>query len=492
MTALPLDDLSTSVPLSWLVAQRELGLQLKVRGATDPAIWIAHAIEVTEPEEWLRGGEFVLTTGIRLPRGSAAQETYVAGLAEHGAAALGFGVGMRFATIPEALVAACVAVGLPLVEVPLPTPFVAIARTVSDRLAELRTRRLQEVLDGQRSMTRSALRDGVPALARTLSRLIEAGVLVSEGQTTTLARHGAAPTLAQLQAETGGRPGALSAVAPGRSQEFIPFGPRTQHPMGWVGIQRERPFGSSERLLVQHAAALLALLLVEPDADRSEHAVLLRGLLDGFSAAEVLTGCGLPDRGLLRWVAHADEEWVRAWEGKQRPGLHARTQRVRATPGVAWMSLVSDEDLPRVCEAPPRRAGISAPVVAADLGAAWSQAAACFDEAAPTGWVLADDTAASQRAVDQLAGPWLAALTAYDAEQGSHLTETLAAWLSHHGNADRAAVELGCHRHTLRHRLKKVAEVSGADLEDARTRALLTLALVGMKPSEGGSALVRA
>lgn len=479
MYASPLDDLSTAVPLSWLVARRELGLSLRVIGAGDPAVWIAHAIEVTEPEEWLRGGEFVLTTGIRLPRSAAGQESYVAGLAAHGAAALGFGVGMRFAEIPEALVAACAETGLPLVEVPLPTPFVAIARTVSDRLAELRSRRLKEVLDGQRSLTRSALRGGVAALTRTLGRLIEGGVLVAGAEGGCLARHGAAPSVHELHVETAGRPGAVAALAPGKNQEFVPFGPSAQSPMGWIGIQRTWPFGSSERLLVQHAAALLALLLVEPTAERTEQVVLLRGLLDGFTAADALRGCALPDRGGLHLVAHDDDAWVSGWERKGRPGLHAPAAMVRATPGITWMSLIAAEDLPRLVERAPRRAGVSSSLVAEDLGRGWSEAAAAFDRAAPMGLVAAEEVAGSRRAVDQLAGAWVAALTSYDEEQGTALVPTLTAWLGQHGNADRAATELGCHRHTLRHRLRKVGEVAGVDLDDPRTRALLTLALVG-------------
>mgnify|MGYP002381867323 CR=1 FL=1 len=487
MTAAPLDDLSTSIPLSWLLARRELGLTLLVPGRGDPQLWIAHAIEVTDPEEWLRGGELVLTTGIRLPGAEADQHRYVAGLAEHGAAALGFGVGMQFDEVPPAVIEACRSHGLALVEVPLPTPFVAIGRTVSDRLAEVRSRRLQEVLDGQRALTRSALRGGVDALARTLGRLIDAGVLVAGAEANVLARHGAAPPVGQLQAETQGRARGIAVVSPGRSVEFLPVGAQAQHPVGWLGTQRSAPFGSSERLLVQQAAALLALLLVEPATQRTEQIVLLRGLLEGFAPGEVLAGCGLPARAGLRWVAHEDEDWVRRWERQGRSGLHSLADPVRRTPGVAWMSLVGEEDLPRLLESPPRRSGISERLGPENLASGWEQAAEAFDRSGTDGRVLAEEDPATDRAIRQLAGGWVAALSAYDAAQGSKLLPTLTAWLAQHGNADRAAAELGCHRHTLRHRLTRIGDVAGIDLDDVRTRALLALALVPGGSARGGA-----
>ena len=57
------------------------------------------------------------------------------------------------------------------------------------------------------------------------------------------------------------------------------------------------------------------------------------------------------------------------------------------------------------------------------------------------------------------------------------LVSSLAAWLSHHGQWDTAAAELGVHRHTLRYRMRRVEELLGRSLDDPDLRAELWVAL---------------
>ncbi|NUR89239.1 MAG: helix-turn-helix domain-containing protein, partial [Nonomuraea sp.] len=57
------------------------------------------------------------------------------------------------------------------------------------------------------------------------------------------------------------------------------------------------------------------------------------------------------------------------------------------------------------------------------------------------------------------------------------LLESLRAYLSANGHWDAAAQRLGIHRHTLRYRMKRVAELLGRDLEDPGVRAELWIAL---------------
>jgi purine catabolism regulator len=50
-------------------------------------------------------------------------------------------------------------------------------------------------------------------------------------------------------------------------------------------------------------------------------------------------------------------------------------------------------------------------------------------------------------------------------------------WLSHHGQWEPAAAQLGVHRHTLRKRIRRAGELLDRDLDSPGTRAELWLAL---------------
>lgn len=485
MKASHLDELSNSVPLSWILARRELSLRPVYTTGLDPAVWIAHAIEVEDPGPWLRGGELVLTTGLGLPHDADGQQRYVAGLAASGAAALGFGVGMGFAEIPAPVIAACRQWSLTLIEVPRPTPFVAVARAVGDRLAELRSRRLADVLDGQRALTRSASRGGAGAVARTLGRLLGAGVLVADAQRVTVARHGEAPSAESLRAETGASPRAVSLHEGNRIVEYVPFGPRAAAPAGWLGLTREGAFAGTDRLLVNHAASLLGLSWERP-AERShdaEHGVILRALMAGVTPGEVAMALGLP-AGAVRVIAHDDPQLGSRLASRGLPCLHAPADFVVATAGVGWLAVVAAGEAEPVLAGLAGRAGVSEPVTLGELRAGWASAVRAFDAAHPgeAVWIEALGSTgrlspAGQRACAAAVEEWLQRLHAYDVEHGADLVETLGVFLNQHGNADQAARELGCHRHTIRNRLAKVGAIAGLDLDDPSTRALLTLGL---------------
>jgi hypothetical protein len=57
------------------------------------------------------------------------------------------------------------------------------------------------------------------------------------------------------------------------------------------------------------------------------------------------------------------------------------------------------------------------------------------------------------------------------------LTETLRAWLLHHGRREQVAAELFVHPQTVRYRMQQLRELYGARLEDPRTVLELTVAL---------------
>ena len=78
---------------------------------------------------------------------------------------------------------------------------------------------------------------------------------------------------------------------------------------------------------------------------------------------------------------------------------------------------------------------------------------------------------------------WARAYLAHliDAAEGQELMGTLQAWLSQHGMVDAAAQQLGIHRHTVRHRLRRAEALLERPLDDASVRADLWFALQSVR-----------
>ena len=82
---------------------------------------------------------------------------------------------------------------------------------------------------------------------------------------------------------------------------------------------------------------------------------------------------------------------------------------------------------------------------------------------------------------------WLGHLMDYDAERGSDLVATLAAFLDHGGNYDATASAVVIHRSTLRYRLQRIQEISGHVLADIDTRLHLHIATRARAMTRPGS-----
>jgi len=133
-----------------LAKVKSLGLSLVAgAGAADREIAWAHAIELADPTPYLAGGELVMTTGINIGTDDAAQLDYVARLVSADAAAIAVDTGTTFTEVPAGVLAAGNALGLPVLEVPPSTPFIAIARVVVDALKADELRSVQRVVDEQ-------------------------------------------------------------------------------------------------------------------------------------------------------------------------------------------------------------------------------------------------------------------------------------------------------------------------------------------------------
>ncbi|MEV5135931.1 PucR family transcriptional regulator ligand-binding domain-containing protein, partial [Streptomyces sp. NPDC053705] len=142
-------------------------LKLTVRAGADrlgtPVRW-AHASELADPVPYMEGGELLLVTATNLDaRDPGTMRRYVQRLAGAGVAGIGFGVGVTYEEIPPALVDAAEEAGLPLLEVPRRTPFLAISKAVSGAIAADQYRSVTAGFEAQRELTRAAVAGDGPA-----------------------------------------------------------------------------------------------------------------------------------------------------------------------------------------------------------------------------------------------------------------------------------------------------------------------------------------
>lgn len=99
-----------------------------------------------------------------------------------------------------------------------------------------------------------------------------------------------------------------------------------------------------------------------------------------------------------------------------------------------------------------------------------------FDELGPYCFVLGRPEAEIREFCERVLGP-----LATDPERYEDLARTLEEYLRSHGSLNAVARALFLHRNTVRQRLRRIAEITGADLSDADSRLALHLAVLGRR-----------
>lgn len=463
------------------------------RGADREISW-AHAIELSDPTPYLAGGELVMTTGINLGADAAAQSAYVARLAAAGTAALAVDTGTTLAFVPPAVRAAGDEFGLPVLEVPPSTPFIAIARAVIDALKADELRSVQRVVDAQEVLARATLRGGIPGVVGALAEGLPATVVVVDTDGTVLAAAGSAQE--RLVAVLGERAGAARrhgahVTVDGDAYVTIQNLRAAQPVRGRLAVRTSGPMSNADRLLVAHAVSLISIAIEKP-----ARVVDAEQLLRIAVTREMLTGSGTVDDAVLRYFGfEPDSDVVVASFTGAGPVLAA--EHVLGRVLTSFLMAPAGEEIVIVVPAQGSRrrirtvvaelerqtgltvsGGMSLPGRLADVQTAVEQARIAaqsstgrfseFGELSPMG-VLLDGRGAAELRV--LAAP-LDALAG-----GDELIPTLAAFLGRNGQMEAAAAELAVHRHTMRNRMRRICQLLGDDLESADTRAQLWLAL---------------
>lgn len=468
-------------------------------GIDSPVRWVAVS-ELEDPTPYLEGGELLLTTGLRL--GDDDWATFVDRLVQAGVSALGIGVGLTYDRVSPALVAAADDVGLPLLEVPEPTPFMAVSRAVSDLLAASEYEAVTRTVEAQRDLTRAALApDGAAAVVARLSGALGADVVLLDPLGNLLhasPRDAAswieliAPEVERMR-ERGPRSSAALEVDDLHVvlQPLAPAG----RVRGFLAVAREDVFHTPDLALINVAVALVSLAMersVGTDTARRQlRSALLDLLADGISADR------LPVAGVGWDELLAGPVRVMMADGPP-PDLMALIEQVEESePAEGWRGAAFSGDRVVVLQAasahvePPAPAagtvagaiawGISDEVPVSGLSDGLRQARRALAAAGPggvrsfgdlarDGLVGLVDEEAARGFADSLLGP-------LESRERGDLVASVRAWLAHHGQWDAAANTLGVHRHTLRYRMKRVEDLLGRPLDDPDLRAELWVAL---------------
>jgi len=272
-------------------------LKLTVRAGEDrldvPVRW-AHVSELADPVPYMEGGELLLITALKLDaEDPEVMRRYVKRLVAAGVVGLGFAVGVNYDEIPKALVDAAEEEGLPLLEVPRRTPFIAISKAVSAAIAADQYRAVTAGFAAQRELTKQALNDGPEGLLASLAGQVDgwAALYDASGTVVATAPDWAGRRAARLTPDVERlreRPAPASSVVGGEDREdrvelhSLGTGRR---PRAALAVGTAAALGTAERYAVHSAIALLTLTT---ERSRSLHAAeqrigaaVLRMLLAG-------------------------------------------------------------------------------------------------------------------------------------------------------------------------------------------------------------------
>src|ERR1700754_1441832 len=157
-----MDDMSM-LNVSQLIGDPELGLELVAGHAGgEREIEAAAVSELANPGPWLQGGELLLTIGLLLPDTADGCRSYLVGLDAAGVQAGGLGLGAELPhqRAPARLITAADEVGMPLLTVPDPVPFIAVTKAVFAYRARIERQELEWALQTQRALTAAAVTPG--------------------------------------------------------------------------------------------------------------------------------------------------------------------------------------------------------------------------------------------------------------------------------------------------------------------------------------------
>jgi len=449
--------------------------------------WV-HTSDLPEPWKWHGAGELLLTNTVGLPAGELEQVQFVERLSECAASGLGIGLGLSGPSLLGGALRRADELALPLLTVPLSTPFTAVVRAVADANSREESRQLWRV-SRLYELLRTSVAAGSPGpeLFRKLGE--ELGVRLSVVDPATghsLFGDGECRYAAELAAGYAAHGNELPAMLPLRPPRAEPGAAPAvavampgEHPAALVVESADGRLPST--VLLHHVAvggALeLARLTESQERERRLGANLLTRLLDQRidpQAAELQLaelGLDLTECVLVAARAAGDGTAVHRRLAAGRV-THALLHRDRVVYLLLPASATEEALATGIWASPsdgPANLGVSdritVPSRVADavqearwalaVATASGQRLACYGDESMT---LPPRTPAEARV---LVSHILAPLIRHDAQHGTDYVATLRIFLQADRSWHDAAAELHIHRQTLGYRLRKIEQLTG-------------------------------
>jgi purine catabolism regulator len=458
------------------------GLGLAVAGGKDGlgnAVSWLHVSELSDPTQFLEGGEFLLTTGLGVGELATTQRAYVRRLAKHGLAGLGFGFGFGFPDVPGPIAEEADRLAFPVLTVPYEVPFVAITKAAFTHLANEQLEQLTRALGVHERLAAVVLEGrGLQALLAVVCNHLDCSLALVDEQGRVVSERHAGRRLPFADALE------LPVVAEGEAATL-------------KAAREGRPFGEYDRLVLHHGQTALAFELSRRRAVSAAELRLAGDLLEDLEEDR------LDDRETSRRMAAfglEPEAPYAAFIAAPRNGLSGERLRQEIAEeldrrAVRYLSTArrdraaflveapsEDEVLAlahTIAEAEPQaRVGVGRPANGRGLGRSLLEARAALD--AGSGAVASYRDLGSLELLLSLPDPALEAFVDRvlgPAASNPRLLESLAALLGSGCRWSDAAEELGVHRHTLRYRMERLREQTGRHPDNPEERMELWLAV---------------
>lgn len=436
--------------------------------------WVA-VTELEDPQRFLNGGELILTTGLRL-KSAPEQRRFVRQVQRAGAVGIGFGVGLSHDAVPPALLAEANRWGLPVVEVPYETPFIAITKLVADAQSADHYSKLERLIAGHQILARALLTGGgLAELLKQLGSMLRTDIALTQ-------------FTAQLYDSSTATPAADS-----WSSFPIPTGRRDACTL-WV----RQPFEDTG--IVGYAQNLISVELNNMVKQRQAQRALcgqvledvIHGALETSEAQRRLAGVGINSTRKNVVLLAVSPAHHKALGSTSVP--RALEGAVAAVVGKDLVVVINDDGgaapaLARQLSDHLAEAGIHATIGIGGAytkpnGLRWSYFEA--RDAAGHGLPVNEPErlsltslllASEDVPLADMAHESLNPLRAFDAAHGAELMTTLESYLTNNGSVAAVAEQLTLHRNTVRYRLAQITELTGYDPSVTPDRVQLWLAL---------------
>src|SRR3954453_6770124 len=483
-----------------------------------PVRW-AHVIEMRDPDDLLKGGELVLTTGLGAGDEARHQALWTASLIEQGIAALAVELGSSWREVPAPVVAACARANIPVVAFHRPVRFIDITEAVHGAVVNAQYDLLARGEEIHRRFTELILQGlGVPDILAELVAAVGNPVVLEDAGGSLVyyvsGGHGDDLTLSAWA-------DVHRAEARGEAAEGVFAVDGRVHASSWgrlMALSLENRLDDFDRVAVERAALAVAIDLLTQQHDEQLRArsrgAFLSDLADGrvgeADARRRAEALGFPGtgRGALLPVAAS---W-RAARAVSRAGgitwtrLAGDLRAALSSTGFAVLLGPRDVDLLVLLGLGPRgydtalaehvahlshgaldRHGlgpgdaalaIGAPAdtwtaagpglrrVRRSAGAATALPVARWDDARPPGVADLLHDLRDEPALDAFVNEQLGPLLADGSPRAPPLLATLEAYLASGGRKAEAARALHLERQSLYLRLRRIEELLGVSLED--------------------------